>query len=1047
MVDWIKQGLSTNTNHEAFAYFYCNKQDSMRRQAKEILRNIVRQLATGPWRDSGKSDAIHETVHELWETSQGRGISSTFAQWSSCLVSLIETYPRTTIVLDAFDECETAQRQDLIKLFIGLATRHLEKSSVKLFISTRPEQDILQHFDKYPTIRLGGKQNADDIATFVRTKIAEHRRWSKMPEEFQSKVIQTLLAKSGNMFLFASLQIQHLLLCTTQPALEDRLGKIPDSLEETYQEIYQKAAPHHDERILLDRALKWVMCSSRPLNSDELSLAICQDSESDRVVGRRPDVNEDLILALSQNLLCLGDGTDDRLDNFISGHTNIPYLKASSAPVWRLAHQAVGEFFENTMHCNFDVGHYEVGRVCLTLLLDTFRRDEENYMILCVENSLVVYAIWAWPTHVRTQEHREARRLAGITQNLRKFLGEPEKGSPTYEKWMKYVSAFYGPMIPYWSILGPRSVPNLANGTGIMNPISLACYLGFYNTLAEWWHGYRFDENAGYSAVDWYPPAITYFRAGPPFYFFDQIPTGSLQLRWSLSALACANDETEILKCLLIRGALINTEGEDEVPPIVVTAMTNSVGSAAELLRSGTELHSSFTRMYGDALHLAIRQDSLDVMELLLSRAFAEPLEIESSLSRFSWQIESFRSPESIILLLDRGVNVNTPLFDGTLLAAAAWGGWEHLVRQLLTRGADVNTKFEGLSLEDAPNYKTALEAAVSSYVPSTIPWLLIEHGARVTAGVIDSVLKMRPDAERIRQLLKMHEPDRTWKDEEGNNTSALIEQVKDGHTNEAYLLIQDGADVKLNVGGKYGNPISTMFWAALHHSRYPLRTMIDLFVDAGVLTFGFLEADHLNIALASVAYHGLEDRVQYFLDLGASPDTVSAHRWTTALGAAAASGHPRASRVIRTLLVRGATVNIRFPSSIDGLDEHSHHKFALDCPAFLLLLYAFIGVPTRSKRMHSWLQSASVLLSNGAIWDIDFTQWRECLAQRAPEFAGRYSQSLDQMQQMFQSNRATFFLTTPGAASDESWQIKDAKDPSGEPRNVLDEMGRVFTE
>lgn len=1047
MVDWIKQGLSTNTNHEAFAYFYCNKQDSMRRQAKDILRNIVRQLATGPWRDSGKSDAIHETVHELWETSQGRGISSTFAQWSSCLVSLIETYPRTTIVLDAFDECERAQQQDLIKLFIRLTTRHLENSSVKIFISTRPEHDILQHLDKYPAIRLGGTQNADDIATFVRTKIAEHRRWSKMPKEFQSKVIQTLLAKSGNMFLFASLQIEHLLLCTTQPSLEDRLSRIPDSLEETYQEIYQKAAPHRDERKLLDSALKWVMCSARPLNSDELSLAICQDSESDRVIEQRPDVNEDLILALSQNLLCLGDGIGDSINIFISGPENEPYWEASSAPVWRLAHQAVGEFFENTLHCNFDVGRYEVGKVCLMLLLDTFRGDEENHTILGVENSLVEYAIWAWPMHVRTQEQREARILAGFTQNLLKFLGEPEKGSPTYEKWMKYVSAFYGPMIPYWSILGPRSVSNLANGTGIMSPISLACYLGFYNTLAEWWHGDRFDENAGYFAVDWYPPAITWPREGPPFYFFDQIPTGSLQLRWSLSALACANDETEILKCLLDRGAHINPEGEDEVPPIVVTAMTNSVGSAAELLQSGAEMYSSFTRKYGDVLHLAIRQDSLDVMELLMSRAFAEPLEIERSLSRFSWQIESFRSPESIILLLDRGVNVNTPLFDGTLLATAAYQGWEHLVRQLLDQGADVNTKFEGLSLEDAPNYKTALEAAVSSYSPSTIPWLLIEHGARVTAGAIDLVLRMRPDAERIRQLLRMHEPDRIWKDEEGNNTSALIEQVKDGHTNEAYLLIQDGADAELNVGGKYGNPINTMFWAALHHSRYPLRTMIDLFVDAGLLPFGFLKGDHLNIALASVAYHGLEDMMQYFLDMGASLDAFSAHRWTTALGAAAASGHPRASRMIRLLLDGGATVNIHFPSSIGNLDEHSHHRFALDCPAFLLLLYAFIGVPTRSKRMHSWLQSASVLVSNGAIWDIDFAQWRECLEQRAPEFARRNSQSLDQMLQMLQRNRATYFLTNPGATSDERWQIKDAKDPSGEPRNVLDEMGRAFME
>lgn len=1044
------QGLSTNTNHEAFAYFYCNKQESMRQQAKEILRNIIRQLATGPWRDSGKSEGIHETVHELWETSQGRGISSTFAQWSSCLVSLIETYPRTTIVLDAFDECEQAQRQDLIKLFIKLATRHSENSPVKVFISTRPEQDVLQHFDKYPTIRLGEKQNADDIATFVRTKIAEHRRWSKMPEDFQSKVIRTLLAKSGDMFLFASLQIQHLLLCTTQPALEDRLGKIPDSLEETYQEIYQKAAPHRDERSLLDKALRWVLCSARPLNSRELLIAICEDSESDEIIfEQRPDVNEDLILALSQNLLCLGDGTDDSLDKFISGHENHsePSWEASRAPVWRLAHQAVAEFFENTVNCNSDVAHYEVGKVCLMLLLGAFRSNEQELITLHVEDSLVTYAIWAWPMHVRAQEHREAHIIAGITQKLREFLGEPENGSPAYEKWMKYVSVFHAGTTPNWSILAIRSVPKLIDDNRFMAPISLACFLGFYNTLAEWWHGYRFDENVAYPAVDWYSPATTWSRGEPAFYLFGQLPSGPLRLRWSLSALACIHDETEILKCLLDRGARINTEGENEVPPMVVTAMTNSVESAAVLLQSGTELSSPFTRQYGDVLHLAIRQDSMDVMELLLSRAFAEPLEIESSLNRFSWQLESFRTPESIILLLDSGVDVNTPLFDGTLLAAAAWSGWEDLVCLLLDLGAEVNTEFGGLPLEDTSDYKTALEAGISCPRPPSIPKLLIDRGARVSARVIDLAKRVQHGDGELRQLLERHGPDRTWKDEEGNNTNLLIEQVKDGHTNEAYLLIQEGADVKLEVGGKYHNPISTMFWAALHHERYPLLTMVNVFVNAGVSPFGFLKGDQLNIALASVAYHGLEDRMQHFLDMGASPDAFSVHRWTTALGAAAASGHPQASRIICMLLDRGAMVNIQFPSSLGNVDEHSHHRFALDCPAFLLLLYAFIGVPVRSKRMHSWLKSISVLLSNGAIWDIDFTQWRECLGQRAPEFARRNSQSLDQMLRLLTRNRASFFLANPGAASDERWEIKDAKDPSVEPRNVLDEIGRAFME
>lgn len=1074
VVDWIKQGLSTNDNHEAFAYFYCNKQDPMRREPKEILRNIIRQMATGPWREGGKSETIHETVHDLWETSQGTGISSTFAQWQTCLLALIDTYPRTTIVLDGFDECEEEGRKELIELFETLATRPSEDTPVKLFVSTRPQDDVLQYLDKYPAIQMKHKHNADDIETFVRTKIAAHSRWYKMSEDFRIKVIRTLLEKSGEMFLYAALQITHLLRCKTQPALEDRLEKLPDSLEKTYEQIYQNATAHPDEKKLLDRALKWVMCSLRPLTTKELRLAISQDSESDTLTEPRQDVDEELILVLSQNLLSLEGDTEDEFDHngIILDYTDSPEREDNSVytvslslssrseddnewkrgRVWRLAHQAVAEFFETGVYCNTDLAHYEIGKVCLMVLINTFcdepalsSRTSEDWgsenckTFLCpckdrrgphgeMKNSFVEYAIWAWPTHVRAQEHREVRTVYGLSKKLQKFLGEPEKGNVIFKRWMEHVLenpySIYN--APKWSIFGTRSMPKTGKLWGDVKPISLACYLGIYTTLTEWWDRTSFDENLCYTGGTWTP----WWQSDNRFAYLGYI--GRLRPWWSLVALACVHDEVAILKRLLDRGARINSVEEEEVPPIVVAAVKNSVESANELLQRGSDMCSPFTRLYGHILHFALSCPSLEVTGLLLNRVFNDPREVEGILADF--RCMRFLSAAAFTLLLDMGVNVNARLRDGTLLETAVRKEWEGIVRRLLDEGADVNTQVEG------GYHRNVLEAAACNHDWSIIN-LLVERGARGVSRAITLAFKLQIDGEKVLRLLSTHSPDlnETWTDEDGNDTSGLIEAVRTGNVDNACLLIQHGADVNLRVRGDYGDALSTVLWAIRNVSRYPIVAMIKALEEAGASP-KTLEGDRLNIALADAAYAGKEDAVQYFLARGASPNEFSAHEWTTALCAAAASRHHRASDIIQMLIDHSANVNVYIPAF--GDHEWHGHRLALDCP--LRLLLRPFG---NDGELYNWLKSTDALLSKGALWDIDFVQWRKCFEAAQPQFALHYAESLDELLQMLKSNRHNFFLRDPGAASDERWSIKDTGDESLATRDVLKEMSSIWNQ
>ncbi|KAK2611771.1 hypothetical protein N8I77_005095 [Diaporthe amygdali] len=903
VVDWVKQGLSTNDNDEAFAYFYCNKQDPARREPKEILRNIIRQLATGPWKAAEKSGIIHKTVYDLWKKSQVQGISSTFAQWEACLLALIDTYPRTTIVLDALDECEKGQRRALINLLVTLATRQSEEQPVKIFVSTRPEEDMLRHFDKHPTIRMQEKHNTDDIATFVRTQISEHHKWSKMSEQFRTDVIDTLLEKSGDMFLFASLQIEHLLLCKTEPALKARLAKLPDSLEKTYEEIYQMAASDPDERNLLDRAVRWVMCSARPLTTGELVLAICQDPESGGVVPQRQDVDEELILELCHNLLCLEVSLDDTSDDSSDDSSDDDERKSQLVrrpyqPVWRLAHQAVAAFFEGSVSCSYDIAHYEVGKVCLKVLIDFFggesarSRDDSDdvaeigkgYVCPCssfgpfghngMEDSLAEYAIYAWPTHVRAQEHREAHSVAGLSQVLQQFLGQPKEGSAIYERWYEHKTESV--VSQAWSIFNLRMIPSVSPGEPKMSPIALACYLGIYTTLAKWWDPCTFDKNVVFRSEDFHS-----------LHRFVRLAWGVNEAStWSLVALACVHDEVKILQRLLDREAHVNTIEEDEVPPIVVAAAKNSVDSMKELLRRRTEICSPFTRRYGHVVHFAIKNNSLKVLGLLLDRVVAGPGQVEEILKEFRW--DEYMSADPITMLLDKGMDVNSRLGDTSLLAAAALSGAEDVVRLLLANGADVNAQFEG------EEFRNALGASVYKFrsragsCDLAIPRVLIEQGACVTAQTVSLVSRWAKrwsqpywpkdhgwerNQEDVLQIFLGHKPDLSeiWTDEFGNDTTALMEIVKSGEVSEVRALIKHGADVNQQVGGMYGDALNTVFQVSLDYDPlgyrhpYPTASLFEALVEEGA-SLETLVGDHLNFALVAAAFAGSEDIVQLFL-------------------------------------------------------------------------------------------------------------------------------------------------------------------------------------
>ncbi|OAA62771.1 Ankyrin repeat-containing domain protein [Niveomyces insectorum RCEF 264] len=433
VIDHVQGRLeSSPNNREGFAFFYCNRNEEERRKPLSVLQSFARQLSTAV----GHPLEIQKNLRALWHKSRVEGRDLGFEACTKQLLESVNLYERTTLVLDAMDECDPDVRLRLT-------------GAIELLLSST----------KRP---LRATDNKDDIRTYVDQEIVKHRRWNKIPLQLREEIVQTILDRSDGMFQWAFLQIKQLLELQTEAALRSRLGRLPKGLQAAYDEIYGKIATGNEhEKILADRAFLWVMCARKPLTSDELLSAVRLDPAV--ITHLSEAVDEDILLSLCNNLLVL-DGRQR---------------------VWRFSHLSVTEYFEEN-HWRLWQAHGHVAKVCLALLLETHKDAETATTvggsghdgngqcgIFDPKHSLQNYVRRHWIFHVQQQEGQKVERA--LVDLLMAFLGSPEKSSSQYQRWYAFVMAGY-------EDIGLLEVdPPTCS-------MLLMCRFSLFTVLPDWWH-------------------------------------------------------------------------------------------------------------------------------------------------------------------------------------------------------------------------------------------------------------------------------------------------------------------------------------------------------------------------------------------------------------------------------------------------------------------------------------------------------------------------------------------------------------------------------
>lgn len=643
---------------EGFAYFYCQRDEEERSQPVSILRSLVRQLSS-PFQRSGE---IHQEVQSLATEMEAQALTFNVGLCQKTLSKLISSYRNTTIILDALDECNMDKRSHLMDCLSQLID---QQSNVKIFISSRKDADITRHFESQPIIEIHATDNQHDIESFVKAELARDKRWVSLEPKLKDKVISTLHRMSRGMFQWAALQVQHLTQLTfwSESIIEDRLRKLPRTLEKAYDEIWQMILLKDGiESRLTKRAISWVLCSPNPLTTEELSIVIKIDSEGcDRLFDFHETLMEKDIHSLCCNLLKLEKEVDR----------------------WQFCHLSATEYIESRLIDQLQP-YRKTALACIKYLLAMCHRQADLHY------PFDSFISWDWLSFVQRREHAQDALLC---QLLFRFFGSPHLSSRAYRSWVRSLGFPHMSSRAYQSWVNESSFLFSVQSTS-SSALRVICDSGLTWVLEEWCkNNYNIDVNS----CDEDNQSLLHLAAyrGHDELCRFLLRKGADITRGRLNPLmtACANGHEATVRVLIDAGATINKvyrgdggESEGQTPIQVAISMGEHTAVVRLLLDHQTDVN--IRNLDGaTALDIALLNGRKTTIPLLLQHGARLGLPSLALAGAAEHNMADW-----VEKCIDGGADVNGYCDKhSTALITASFCGSLETIERLVELGADVN--------------------------------------------------------------------------------------------------------------------------------------------------------------------------------------------------------------------------------------------------------------------------------------------------------------------------------------------------------------------
>lgn len=138
------------------AYLYCSFRQQHEQKPTDLLLNLLKQLAQ-------KQASIPESVKNLYECHQNKPSRPSFDEISKALHSVVTSYSRAFIIVDALDECQVSDggRRRFLSEIFNLHT----KTRANVFATSRFIPEIGKEFEGCLSLEI--RANDEDVKRYL----------------------------------------------------------------------------------------------------------------------------------------------------------------------------------------------------------------------------------------------------------------------------------------------------------------------------------------------------------------------------------------------------------------------------------------------------------------------------------------------------------------------------------------------------------------------------------------------------------------------------------------------------------------------------------------------------------------------------------------------------------------------------------------------------------------------------------------------------------------------------------------------------------------
>ncbi|KAL8721445.1 MAG: hypothetical protein Q9181_007702 [Wetmoreana brouardii] len=376
----VERSMDSQTNQPETSVIclYCMYKERDSQTAEHLLGSVVKQLA-----ESYPRQFLPE-IREFYQACKKSRKRPIPADFVSLLGSMLRTFRRNYIVIDALDECTDDVKDSLLDSHKALQ----EICNLKIMVTLRPDT-ITASLNPFKTGFLQVRAQNADIEKYLRSRIASETRsftTVKSKPDLVTLTINTILSQSQGMFLLARLHLDSVAKSMNPAALKTNLQKMPRQLDATYDEAMLRIEDQDGEHaILAKKVLLWLLYAWRSLTPVELQHALAVEST---VPGHGLD-EEHMIHPDDIIYSCAGLVTLDRETNIV-----------------RMVHYSAQEYLSAKRQIHIPDGHDVIVAVCLKYLTsDPFAdgrcTDEAQLKTLKEKHPFLDYAAQYWGHHAR----------------------------------------------------------------------------------------------------------------------------------------------------------------------------------------------------------------------------------------------------------------------------------------------------------------------------------------------------------------------------------------------------------------------------------------------------------------------------------------------------------------------------------------------------------------------------------------------------------------------------------------------------------------------